>query len=84
MKIATTRVNCRGCNTGTIIEFEAPGFFKPAVVPFKCSKCGSKLAAHIKRRLLQNKIDIKVVMVAHTQTLLNILNRRRLNAKGNA
>jgi hypothetical protein len=80
MKLITTKVSCRGCNTAAILELKQPGYFSPAFVPFKCTKCGSKLLAEIRREWFQNKINIRVKMLAHTQTLLNMLKRRQASA----
>lgn len=76
MKLIRTKVNCRGCDTGTLIELQTPGLFSSSFIPFKCTKCGSKCLAEIKREWFKKKIHIRVKMIAHTQTLLNMLQRR--------
>lgn len=78
MKLYKTKVNCRGCQKGAVITFEEPSTMMASIIPFTCEKCGSELVAHVKRKWFQDKIDIKVNMVKHTQTLLNILKRRKL------
>lgn len=83
MRIATTKVQCRGCQAAATLKFEAPSFFQTAKVPFTCKKCGSDLLAFIKKEPFRDRIAIKVNMVKHTQTLLNIL-KRRGNAQSNA
>lgn len=77
MKIATTRVQCRGCQTTETIKFKAPSLLSPATIPFKCKKCGSECVAEIRRGLSSKQIKVKVNLIQHTQTLLNILKRRR-------
>lgn len=76
MKLITTKVNCRGCETSAIIECKSPSLFAPAFIPFKCTKCGSKCLAEIRREWFKKKIHIRVKMIAHTQTLMNMLQRR--------
>lgn len=80
MNIITTKVNCRGCQTGATLKFKSPSVFSKAEVPFTCKKCGSELMATVKRDFLRRKIMIKVNMINHTQTLLNILKRRQASA----
>lgn len=80
MKFITTKVNCRGCQNQEIIECAEPGIIIPTVTIFKCKKCGSKCAANISRSITRRKIMVKVNMIEHTKTLLNILNRRQKNA----
>lgn len=85
MKLIQIRVNCRGCNTGHSLETKYPGLFTKSVAPFKCTRCGSSLIAEIKAPIFnRKKIEIRVKMIKHTQTLLNILNRRKISAKNHA
>lgn len=83
MKLIKVRVNCRGCSKGADIECEHPGLFGTRNAPFKCSKCGSKLLAEIRKPIFSKKIEIRVKMLEHTKTLLNILKRRGI-ARPNA
>lgn len=84
MKLLSTRVNCRGCQSGETVQFQSPRLFGSRYVPFTCKKCGSKCVAEIKREWLKNKINVRIKMITHTQTLLNILKKRRSHAKNHS
>jgi hypothetical protein len=78
MKLIKVQVQCRGCKKGVALECEHPSLFKARNVPFKCFKCGSKLLAEIRKPWFKRNVEVRVSMLEHTKTLLNILKRRGL------
>lgn len=81
MKLIKTQVQCKGCQRNHTIECNYPGLFSKVLAPWKCARCGSQLLAEIKKPWFQPKILIKVTMVQHSKTLLNMLNRRKMQCQ---
>lgn len=81
MKLIKTQVQCRGCQKCVTVECKYPSVFSKTLIPWKCAKCGSKLLAEIRKPWFTQKIEIRIKMVEHTQTLLNMINRRKQQAR---
>lgn len=84
MKRFKLKVLCRGCSGEIIVEFDARPHFDPVILPYDCPHCNSELGVHVKRGMFASKLNTKVTMISHTQKLLDILKKRRDDAKNYA